>query len=126
MEEKDLDWKFDFDWLEVRHQVKDLFMKEALPDLNAVLFLVGIQELGQVKEAWTKEEKQDLMHIAVCTVLGQEGYYEFEGLDQDGWPHYKQLKKVPVLGVEQQERLLKEKVIQYFRRQKEENQIPNT
>lgn len=113
------DWELDFEWLKVRHAVKDLFQREALPDLNAILFLIGIQELGRPQEAYTKEEKQDLMHIAVCRLLEYEGYYEFEGRDADGWPHFRQLKKVPVRGVEEQERLLKEQAIRYFREMEE-------
>ncbi len=108
------EWQLDFEWLQVRHKVKKALGRDNLPDLNAILFLIGIQELGRTKESFTKEEKQDLMHIAVCSLLEQEGYYEFAGRDADGWPHYRQVKKVPVQGVEEQEQLLKEKVIQYF------------
>jgi hypothetical protein len=109
------EWKFEFEWLQLRHRVQDLFKKSDLPDLNAILFLVGVRELGQLKKSWTKEEKQDLMHIAVCELLIPEGYYTFKGLDQDGWPHYEQVMNVPVKGVEEQERLLQERLIEYFK-----------
>lgn len=108
-------WELDFEWLKVRHFFKDTFKRDVLPDLNAVLLLIGIQELGLPKNKFTKEEKQDLMHIAVCRLLIPDGYYEFEGLDHDGWPHYKALKPVPIKGVKEQENMLKEKVVQYFR-----------
>ena len=108
-------WEFDFEWLQVRHKVKAMMQREALPDLNAILFLIGIQELGQLKENFTKEEKQDLMHIAVCRLLSEEGYYEFAGLDADGWPHYKMLRPVKKQGVKEQEQLLKTLVIRYFK-----------
>ncbi len=107
-------WKLDFEWLRVRHFVKESFNKETLPDLNAVLYLIGMQELALPKTKFSKEEKQDLMHIAICRLLIPDGYYEFEGLDQDGWPHYKVLKPVPVKGVEEQSEFLKEKIVQYF------------
>jgi len=58
-------------------------------DLNAVLFLIGVQELGKGRKVFSKEEKQDLMHIGICKVLSLSGYYQLEGLDQDGWPHWK-------------------------------------
>ncbi|MEM1002499.1 MAG: hypothetical protein AAGH46_07610, partial [Bacteroidota bacterium] len=64
-------------------------------DLNAVLFLIGVQELGKGKRTFSKEEKQDLMHIAICKVLSMSGFYELEGLDEDGWPHWKLVKKLP-------------------------------
>ena len=65
------------------------------PDMEAILFLIGIQEFGHVRDKFTKEQKQDLMHVAVCTLLSQSGYYEIEGYDDDGWPHFRQLKTAP-------------------------------
>ena len=109
------DWELDFEWLHVQHLVKDSMNKENLPDLNAILFLIGIQELGRVKDKFTKEEKQDLMHIAICTLLSEDGYYEFVGRDADGWPHFKSLVPVQTEGVKAQEQLLKRKVIDYFK-----------
>ncbi len=109
------DWELEFEWLRLRHFIKDTFGKETLPDLDAVLFLIGVQELGFVKHPFSKEEKQDLMHIAVCRLLSYDGYYAFEGRDEDGWPHYRALRPIETPGVEAQERLLKEKAIQYFR-----------
>ncbi len=109
------EWQLDFKWLQVRHYIKDSMDRQELPDLNSVLFLIGIQELGYFKEEFTKEEKQDLMHIAVCTVLSDIGHYEFEGRDQDGWPHYRQIKNIVTKGVEDQEKLLKEQIVEYFR-----------
>ena len=108
-------WQLDFEWLRIQHFIKDTFKKEALPDLNAILYLIGMQELALPKTTFTKEEKQDLMHIAICRLLIPDGYYEFEGLDQDGWPHYKTLKPISVNGVKAQSGFLKEKVVQYFK-----------
>lgn len=108
------DWQLDFEWLRVRHWVKERFHRNELPDLNAVLYLIGIQELGRKQEKFTKEEKQDLMHIAICHLLSEEGYYEFEGMDADGWPHWKPLIPMGIKGVEAQEMLLRRKVIEYF------------
>ena len=113
-------WQKDFEWLRIRHLIKDRFEKPTLPDLNAILFLIGIQELGRWQEKFTKEEKQDLMHIAVCRLLSFEGYYEFVGRDDDGWPHWRMLKPFSTKGVEVQAALLKEKIILYFRDQEEE------
>lgn len=107
-------WQVEFEWLRVRHFVKDAFKRDKLPDLQTVLFLIGIQELGRFPEStFTKEEKQDLMHVAVCTLLEGE-FYEFEGRDQDGWPHFRSIKKFDIKGVEEQEDLLIRKIIHYF------------
>ena len=83
-------------------------------DLNAVLFLIGVQELGKGSKRFTKEEKQDLMHIGICKVLSLSGYYVLEGLDEDGWPHWRLKKKLPHFDLLEQEKLLKMHVIEYF------------
>ncbi|MDF1695188.1 MAG: hypothetical protein P1U56_05125 [Saprospiraceae bacterium] len=110
------EWQLDFEWLQVRHIVKDAMGKKDLPDLQSILYLIGIQELGRWdgEKSFTKEEKQDLMHIAVCTLLEDEGYYIFEGRDQDGWPHWSENKSFDIAGLADQELFLKKKVIRYF------------
>ena len=107
-------WKLDFEWLQTRHKVKDAMTLDRLPDLNGILFLIGIQEYGLQTKEFTKEQKQDLMHIAICELLSQDGYYEFVGRDEDGWPHYEAIKLMDKRGLEAQEQFLKEKVIKYF------------
>lgn len=86
-------------------------------DLNSVLFLIGVQELGKGRRNFSKEEKQDLMHIAICKVLSLSGFYELEGLDEDGWPHWKPTKKLPHFDLLDQEKLLKMHVIEYFEKE---------
>ncbi len=83
-------------------------------DVNAVLFLVGVQELGQGARNFTKEQKQDLIHIGICRVLSSSGYYEFDNTDADGWPHYRLVKKLPHVDILSQELLLKSHILQYF------------
>ena len=115
------DWELDFEWLRVQHIVKDSMRTDALPDLNTVLFLVGMQELGRWKKKFTKEEKQDLMHIAVCRLLSYEEYFEFEGRDADGWPHWKQVRNMDLQNLGKQERLLKELTVRYFKEWEQED-----
>lgn len=83
-------------------------------DLNGVLFLIGVQELGKGPVPFSKEEKQDLMHIGICKALSQSGFYELEGLDEEGWPHWKLVKKLPRVSLEDQEKMLRMHVIDYF------------
>jgi hypothetical protein len=114
------EWELDFEWLQVRHKVKDAMRRDTLPDLNTVLFLIGIQELGRWKKDFTKEEKQDLMHVAVCRLLSTDGFFEFAGRDQDGWPHYRQVAELPQQNTQEQERFLKINAVRYFRELEEE------
>jgi hypothetical protein len=99
-------------WWDLEASLVERFGKK--PDLETILFLIGIQEFGGIKEKFTKEQKQDLMHVAVCSLLSQSGYYELEGTDVDGWPHFKQLKPMPDMDTFQQENFLKDHVLLYF------------
>lgn len=99
-------------WLKLRIKLKEKF--DIKPDMNGVLLLIGVQELGQGPQEFSKEQKQDLMHIAICTILMQSGYYSFDGHDEEGWPHFTQLKALPGLNTIEQENLLKDHVLLYF------------
>lgn len=90
---------------------------EKKPDMEAILFLIGIQELGDFHTKFTKEQKQDLMHVAVCTLLSSSGYYELEMVDEEGWPHYRQLKTLPVFNLIEQENFMKDHILLYFENQ---------
>ena len=103
-------------WASLLTALENLIGKKP-KDLNAVLFLIGVQELGQGRKYFEKEEKQDLMHIGICKVLSLSGYYELEGLDKDGWPHWKLVKKLPHFDLLEQEKLLKMLVIEYFEKE---------
>jgi hypothetical protein len=100
-------------WEKVMKKIETTFGKRPA-DLNAVLFIVGVHELGKGARRFTKEEKQDLMHIALCKILSLAGYYELEGTDQEGWPHWKLVKKLPHLDMLEQEKLMKTHIIEYF------------
>ncbi len=84
--------------------------------MEAILFLIGVQETGFIQKKITKEQKQDLMHVAVCTLLSQSGYYISEGRDEEGWPHFKQMKEIPQLHLIEQENFLKDHVLLYFQK----------
>ena len=84
------------------------------PDLNALLLLIGVQELGQGVADFTKEQKQDLMHIATCKLFSLSGHYTLERVDDEGWPHYKLVSPVPFANLKEQERMLKWHILEYF------------
>ncbi len=99
-------------WWNLEAKLVERFGKK--PDLETVLFLIGVQEFGDIKEKFTKEQKQDLMHVAVCSLLAKSGYYEIERVDEDGWPHFRQLKALPTLNMIEQENFIKDHVLLYF------------
>jgi hypothetical protein len=83
-------------------------------NLDSIIYLIGVQELGQGKKAFKKDEKINLMHIAICKLLEPYGYYEFDFFDKDGWPHYKIVTDLPNLKPGEQAVLMKEAIIHYF------------
>lgn len=101
-------------WWKLEGQFFNKFGKK--PDVEAILFLIGIQEIGnfKVSKKFNKEQKQDLMHVAVCTLLSQSGYYEIESYDKDGWPHFTLVKELPQYNMMEQENFLKDHILLYF------------
>lgn len=99
-------------WWKLEEQLMQRFGKK--PDMETILFLIGIQELGDLKEKFTKEQKQDLMHVAVCSILSSSGYYELAGVDEDGWPHFRPLKHIPPMSLKEQEDFMKDHILLYF------------
>ena len=83
-------------------------------DLDAVIYLVGVQELGLVQRKFKKDEKINIMHIAICRLLEPFGYYEFDYVDEEGWPHYKIIEQLPALKAGEQSILMKDAIVQYF------------
>ena len=83
-------------------------------DLDAIIYLIGVQELGQFDKKFKKDHKWDLMHIAICRLLEPYGYYEFDYFDEDGWPHYIIKEQLPPLKAGEQSVLMKEAIVSYF------------
>jgi len=111
----DADKQLERDWQRLLYDLKPMFKRK--PNLQVMLFLIGVQELGQIHQEYSKEAKQDLMHVGMCTLTSQEGYYQFTGKDEDGWPHWEQLKAVPKMTLEEREKWLKKLILQYFKKQ---------
>ncbi|MFT6844662.1 MAG: hypothetical protein ACJAUV_000844 [Flavobacteriales bacterium] len=107
-----MDYQFEEKWRETLKYLETRF--EQPIDLQAALFLIGVQELGKGFGTFKKDEKLALMHIAVCRILEPFGYYQFTHKDDDGWPHFNEIKKLPPLEATDQQQLIKEAVINYL------------
>lgn len=101
-------------WEEVQQNISQKFGDGETLNVDAIIYLIGIQELGQGYKTFTKDEKLDIMHIAICKLLEPFGYYEFEYFDKDGWPHYKVVDELPNLKPGEQSVLMKEAIVMYF------------
>ena len=100
-------------WKLLQNKISEEFDSDT-PDLKVILFLIGVQELGKGYQKFKKDEKLNVMHVAICTLLEPYGFYEFQGRDEDGWPHWKLIKPVPSYAMMEQELLLKGLAITYF------------
>ena len=83
-------------------------------ELDAIIYLIGVQELGKYHREFKKDEKVNLMHIAICRLLEPYGYYQFDYFDEDGWPHYTVKEQLPSLKAGEQSVLMKEAIVNYF------------
>jgi len=101
-------------WEVLVQKLSAQFSDGDLLELDAIIYLVGVQELGQYHRTYKKDEKLNLMHIAICRLLEPYGYYEFDFFDEDGWPHYTVKEELPALKAGEQTVLMKEAIVHYF------------
>ncbi len=101
-------------WQKILHFFETKFTEGETPDMDAILFLIGVQELGKINKKFKKDDKLNLMHIAVCRLLEPYGFYLYEGIDKEGWPHYTLNEQLPQLKANEQQLLMKKAVILYF------------
>jgi hypothetical protein len=105
--------EFQKNWDELANKINKRF--DDTLDVESILFVIGMQELGQVIDKFTKDQKLEVIHVAVCVILEPFGFYEFEGRDKDAWPHWKTVKELPRLNNDQQEQLIKEGILEYMK-----------
>lgn len=102
------------EWEILQKKLSDRFGGEM--DFDSILFVIGLNELGKPFRKYKKDEKLEIMHVAICTLLEPFGFYEYEGKDQDGWPHWKLREKIPFLDAKQQNKLIIDSIIDYFKK----------
>ncbi|WP_340077004.1 hypothetical protein [Leptobacterium sp. I13] len=108
------DEKLKKQWDTIIEKLSQQFSDSDPLELDSIIYLIGIQELGQLHRSFKKDEKVNLMHIAICRLLEPYGYYEFDFFDDDGWPHYKIKEQLPTLKPGEQTILMKEAIVSYF------------
>ena len=101
-------------WNNVVQILSNQFAEGDTLDLDAIIYLIGVQELGKVHQTFKKDEKLNLMHIAICRLLEPYGFYEFDFVDKDGWPHYSVKEELQPLKAGEQSVLMKEAIVNYF------------
>ncbi len=104
--------EFHLKWAALVCRLEEQFGQDL--DYDGIIFLIGIQELGKGKLQLKKDQKLEVMHIAVCKLLSHYNYYQYLGNDEEGWPHYEPTEELPHLSSLQQHKLIKEAIIHYF------------
>ncbi len=108
-----MEMDLNIEWVKVQLFMRKRF--DEILDVQTILYMIGLQELGKNHQLFKKEQKIDIIHIGVCTVLIPYGYYQKLGLDNEGWPHFKNIKKLPndLVG-EFQDNFMKKAIIEYL------------
>lgn len=106
--EHDLRWTELCTWLEAS------YYREVT--LEAILFLIGVQTRGQGYEPeLDKDRKQDLIMEGTFAAFATLGVYIQVGMEDDGaWIWERVADPVPELSVDDQEKLIKLAVMNYF------------
>lgn len=102
-------------WQQLQDKLKERFGNEM--DYDAILFLIGLQELGKIHQKFKKDQKLEVMHIAICTLLEPYGFYEYKGRDDEGWPHWELKENLPFLEAKHQNKLITDAIIEYFKKE---------
>lgn len=105
-------------WEQIEQKIAADFGDGERLELDAIIYLIGVQEYGKPHNKFKKDDKINLMHIAICRLLEPFGYYAFDYVDEEGWPHYTVLEKLPNLKAGEQSVLMKEAIVQYFQEKK--------
>lgn len=101
-------------WEQLIQQLSDRFSDGDDLEVEGVLYLIGLQELGQVHKRFKKDDNVNLIHVGICRVLEPYGYYRFDHYDADGWPHFELIETLPHLKPGEQGILLKSAIVDYF------------
>ena len=104
----DLDKK----WNELLEKLENQFDQEMT--LKGILYLIGVQELNLGIKQYERGEKVNVLHVAVCKILTPFGFYKFDRIDEEGWPHWIELKALKNLDENQQGLLMKKGILKYL------------
>jgi hypothetical protein len=107
-----MDFEFEREWNKLVKLMMERFGEQ--PDITSIVFAVGLQEVALGPRDYKKDDKVNLIHVGICTLLEPLGYYKALGLDADGWPHFERVRELPELDSEEQELMMKRQLLEYF------------
>lgn len=100
-------------WSELLSRVEAQFGR--VPDVDALLFLIGVQSVGRGYEPdLPKERKQSLIMEGSYLALETLGVYARVGMERNGFLIWEKALELPPLSVDEQEKLLRIGILNYF------------
>ncbi len=105
--------EFELEWDKLILQLSKQFKVTA--EIEFILFMMGIQEMGIGFREFSKTEKMDLINVARCRILARQGYIKETGIDPEGWPIFEASSKVKSMIPSFQNQLIKKGIIEYFK-----------
>ena len=100
-------------WQSLLSDVESKFGRK--PDVDALLFLMGIQSVGRGFEPdLPKERKQSLIMEGSYLAFETLGLYQRMGLERNGFWIWEKTGDIPKLDVDDQEKLLQIGILNYF------------
>ena len=103
-------------WELLIDQLSQQFSDAEALQIEGVLYLIGLQEFGKIEQKFKKDDNVNLIHVGICSVLEPYGFYCFDFIDDDGWPHFELVESLPVLKPGEQSLLIKTAIVDYFLR----------
>ena len=103
-------------WELLIDQLSQQFSDAEALEIEGVLYLIGLQEFGKIEQKFKKDDNVNLIHVGICSVLDPYGFYCFDFIDDDGWPHFELVESLPVLKPGEQSLLIKTAIVDYFLR----------
>ena len=103
-------------WELLIDQLSQQFSDAEALEIEGVLYLIGLQEFGKIEQKFKKDDNVNLIHVGICSVLEPYGFYCFDFIDDDGWPHFELVESLPVLKPGEQSLLIKTAIVDYFLR----------
>jgi hypothetical protein len=82
-----------------------------------LLFIIGIQELGQGYKAYSKQEKMDLINLALSKLMTLNGMMVETGRDNEGWPTFEVVGDKKELLPSELDKVLKISMMAYFEKE---------
>ncbi|MGC6479995.1 MAG: hypothetical protein ACON42_06440 [Flavobacteriaceae bacterium] len=101
-------------WEILVDQLTDKFSDADALNVEGILYLIGLQELGKFQGRFKKDDNVNLIHVGICTVLEPYGHYRFSHHDEEGWPHFDLIQPLPNLKPGEQSILMKQAIVDYF------------